>query len=77
MYLLLELIGVILGSVGSLFLLIEPVELRLEQNGHLAAFIPEDMKDYRNRLLKRRIGVLLLAVGFFLQIIAIAGQMTI
>jgi hypothetical protein len=69
MYLVLEIGGLILGFLGSIFLLIEPVKFRLK-NEHLETDV--DVAGYFKRLCIRRVGIVLLATGFALQITAIA-----
>ena len=69
MFLFLEVVGLILGFLGSVFLLKEPMRFRLK-NGDLE--VDTDIEGYNNRLFIRRIGIVLLAIGFFLQLVAIA-----
>ena len=57
-----------LGFLGSIFLLNEPVRLRLKKGN---VEVDTDMKGYRNRLKMRRTGIVLLVFSFLLQIIAI------
>jgi len=68
MALILEIVGLVLGLLGSAFLLSEPVKLRFHEE-HLE--VNADLKGYRRRLLLRRIGIVLLFVGFMFQIAAI------
>jgi len=68
---ILKVVGLVLGFLGSMFLLKEPVRLRLK-DGHVE--VDTDMKSYNNRLCMKRVGILLLAVGFILQIVTIAPE---
>jgi hypothetical protein len=68
---LLKVVGLVLGFLGSIFLLKEPVRLRLK-NGHVE--VDTDMKSYNNRLCMRRIGIVLLAMSFITQIITMIPE---
>jgi hypothetical protein len=65
---LLKVVGLVLGFFGSIFLLKEPVRLRLKE-GHVE--VDTDMKGYNNRLNIRRAGIVLVAMSFMLQIFTI------
>lgn len=67
MYLVLEISGLILGFLGSVLLLIEPIRFKLKE--HLE--VDADIAGYNKRLRIRRVGIVLLATGFALQIVAI------
>jgi len=68
MCLVLEVAGLILGFVGSVFLLIEPMRFKLK-DGHVE--VDTDIEGYNNRLSIRRIGIVLIAIGFAFQVVAI------
>jgi hypothetical protein len=68
MCLVLEISGLILGFLGSVLLLIEPIKFRLK-NEHVE--VDADIAGYNKRLRIRRVGIVLLATGFALQIVAI------
>lgn len=68
MCLVLEIGGLILGFLGSVFLLTESMKDRLK-NEHVEVDV--DIAGYSKRLRIRRVGIVLLATGFALQIVAI------
>jgi len=73
-FFLFEIIGLVSGFLGSLLLLVETVRFGFV-DGRLA--VCPDEKVYRNRLRIRKIGIILLIIGFLLQLIgAIARIIT-
>jgi len=63
---LFEIIGLVFEVLGSLFLLVETIRFRFDDE-HLEVCV--DKKDYRMRLRMRKVGITLLLIGFLLQLI--------
>jgi len=71
---ILKVVGLVIGFLGSIFLLEEPVRLRLK-GGHVE--VDSDMRNYNNRLYMRRAGITLLAISFIIQIVSIIPEIFI
>ena len=68
---LLKVVGLVLGFLGSIFLLKEPMRFRLK-DGHVE--VDTDMESHYNRLCMRRVGIVLLAMSFITQIVTIIPE---
>lgn len=70
---ILEVAGLVLGFVGSILLLLkEPMRFLMKDGDFL---VDIDQKGYDKRLFIRKIGILLIALGFFIQAVAVAGSL--
>lgn len=74
MYWIFEVIGLIIGFIGSLLLLIEPIRIRLKEGRTVLFTNEKEQKKYNKRIRIGNIGIILIAIGFGLQALAVIWQ---
>lgn len=72
-FFLFEIVGLVFGILGSSLLLTETVRFGFV-DGRLA--VCPDEKVYRNRLRIRKVGIILLLIGFLFQLVGAIARIT-